>query len=207
MLEAAVVDMNNSRVGSVALDEKLFGQPVNTGLLHEAVVMQLNNRRQGTHCTKTKGLVRGGGKKPWKQKGTGRARAGSIRSPLWVGGGTIFGPLPRDYSYQLTRKKSRLALYTALSSKLSDSALVIVDLLDGKSGKTRESASVLRTLNVIESALVVCDNKDNTLYRGLRNLPNVTIMDIRQISVYDLLRYKNLVISKGDVEKLMEVWS
>src|SRR3990172_12686321 len=207
MLEAAVVDMNNSRVGSVALDEKLFGQPVNTGLLHEAVVMKINKRRQGNHCTKTKGLVRGGGKKPWKQKGTGRARAGSIRSPLWVGGGTIFGPLPRDYSYPLTRKKSRLALYTALSSKLSDNVLVIVDLLDGKSGRTRESASVLRALNVTESALVVCNDKDNTLYRGLKNLPNVTIMDVRQINVYDLLKYKNLVISKGDVEKLMEVWS
>ena len=128
-------------------------------------------------------------------------------SPLGVGGGAIFGPLPRDYSYQLTRKKSRLALYAALSSKLSDNALVIVDLLNGKSGKTRESAAVLRTLNVIESALVVCDNKDNTLYRGVKNLPNVVIMDIRQINVYDLLRYKNLVISKGDVEKLMEVWS
>src|SRR4030066_1133245 len=119
MLEAAVVDRNNSRVGSVALDEKLFGQPVRTGLLHEAVVMQLNNRRQGTHCTKTKGLVRGGGKKPWKQKGTGRARAGSIRSPLWVGGGTIFGPLPRDYSYQLNKKVRKLALCSALSSKFS----------------------------------------------------------------------------------------
>lgn len=207
MLEVVVVDMNNNRVGSVALDEKIFGRPVNTGLLHEAVIMQLNNQRQGTHCTKTKGLVSGGGKKPWKQKGTGRARVGSMRSPVWVGGGTIFGPLPRDYSYQLPRKKSRVALHTALSSKLADSALVIVDLLDGKSGKTREAASVLKALNVNGSALIVCDNKDNTLYRGVKNMSNVAIVEVRQINVYDLLKYKHLVISKGDVEKLMEVWS
>ncbi len=169
--------------------------------------MQLNNTRQGTHSTKTKGLVRGGGKKPWKQKGTGRARAGSSRSPIWVGGGTIFGPLPRDYSYSMPKKKGRLALYSALSSKLKENALVVVDSLAGRSGKTKEAASVLKTLNVIDSALIICDDKDNILYRGVRNLPGVTIMDVLQLNVYDLLRYRNLVISKEDIQRVMEEWS
>lgn len=207
MLEVSVVNASNNKVGTVELDEKIFGQPVNASLLHESVVMQLNNRRQGTHSTKTRGLVSGGGKKPWKQKGTGRARAGSTRSPIWRGGGTIFGPLPRDYSYRMPRKKGRLALYSALSSKLLDNALVVVDSLDGKSGKTREALSVLKGLNVADSALIVCEDKNNTLYRGVRNLPNVAIMDIRQLNVYELLRYKSLVISREDIQKLTEVWA
>lgn len=207
MLEVAVVDITNNKIGRVELDEKIFSQPVNTPLLHETVVMQLNNRRQGTHSTKTRGLVSGGGKKPWKQKGTGRARVGSIRSPIWRGGGTIFGPLPRDYSYRMPRKKSKLALYSALSSKLQDNTLVVVDSLDGKSGKTREAVSILKGLNVIDSALIICEDKNNTLYRGVRNLPNIAIMDIRQLNVYDLLRYKSLVISREDIQRLMEVWS
>lgn len=207
MLEVSVVNASNNKVDTVELDEKIFGQPVNASLLHESVVMQLNNRRQGTHSTKTRGLVSGGGKKPWKQKGTGRARAGSTRSPIWRGGGAIFGPLPRDYSYRMPRKKGRLALYSALSSKLLDNALVVVDSLDGKSGKTREALSVLKGLNVADSALIVCEDKNNTLYRGVRNLPNVAIMDIRQLNVYDLLRYKSLVISREDIQRLMEVWA
>ncbi len=206
MIEVSVVDINNNQIGSVELDNKIFGQPVNRTLLHEVVVMQLNNRRQGTHSTKTKGLVSGGGRKPWKQKGTGRARAGSIRSPIWVGGGTTFGPLPRDYAYRIPKKKMRLALFTALSSKLKDNTLVVVDSLNGKSGKTKEAVSVLKGLNVIDSALIVCDDKNNPIHRGVRNLPNIVIMDIRQINVYDLLRYRNLVISKEDIKRLMEVW-
>jgi large subunit ribosomal protein L4 len=207
MIAVSVVDVKNNKVGSLELDEKIFGQPVNVVLLHEAVLMQLNNTRQGTHSTKTKGLVRGGGKKPWKQKGTGRARAGSSRSPVWVGGGTIFGPLPRDYAYSMPRKKGRLALYSALSSKLKENALVVVDSLAGRSGKTKEAASVLKTLNVIDSALIICDDKDKTLYRGVRNLPGVAIMDVLQLNVYDLLRYRNLVISKEDIQRVMEAWS
>lgn len=206
MLTVPVVDINNNKVGSVELDDKIFGQPVNEVLLHEAVVMQLNNKRQGTHSTKTRGLVRGGGKKPWRQKGTGRARAGSIRSPIWVGGGTIFGPLPRDYSCRIPKKKMRLALYTALSSKLKDNNLIVVDSLGGESGKTKVAISILERLNSIDSALIVCNDKDNPLYRGMRNIPNISIMDIRQLNVYDLLKHRNLVISKEDVERLVETW-
>ncbi len=207
MLEVSVVDINNNKVGSMELDEKIFGQSVNAALLHEAVLMQRNNARLGTHSTKTKGLVRGGGKKPWKQKGTGRARAGSSRSPVWVGGGTIFGPLPRDYGYRLPKKKGRLALYSALSSKVAENALVVIDSLAGRSGKTKEAASIMKILNVVNSALIICDDRDSALYQGVRNLPGITIMDIRQLNVYDLLRYRSLVISKEDVKRLMEVWS
>ena len=207
MIEVSVVDINNKKVGSIELNEKIFGQPVNNVLLHEAVIMQLNNARQGTHCTKTKGLVSGGGKKPWKQKGTGRARSGSIRSPIWVGGGTIFGPLPRDYSYKMNRKKGRLAIYSALSSKVKDNALVVVDSITEGSGKTKEAASMLKRLNISESTLVIYNNRESLLYRGMRNLPKINIMDVRQLNVYDLLLYKNLVISKEDIKKLMEVWS
>lgn len=207
MLEVSVVDNNKKKVGSVQLDDRIFGQSVNMPLLHEAVVMQLNNQRQGTHSTKTKGFVSGGGKKPYKQKGTGRARAGSIRSPLWRGGGTIFGPLPRDYSYRMPRKKMRLALYSALSSKIEDNSLIIVDSLDGKNGKTREALSLLKDLNALDSTLIVCDDKNNLIYRGVKNLQNVSIIDVSHVNVYDLLRYRNLIISKEDINKLMEVLS
>lgn len=207
MLQVSVVDLNNNKVGSVDLDEKIFGQTVNTALLHEAVTMDLNNRRHGTHATKTRGLVSGGGKKPWRQKGSGRARAGSIRSPLWVGGGTIFGPLPRDYSYRMPKKKSRLALYSALSLKLKENTLIVTDSLGIKDGKTREVVSVLQRLNAVDSALIVCEQENEALYRGGRNLPGVNIVDIRQLNVYDLMRYKNLIISKEDIERLTEVWS
>jgi len=207
MLEVSVVDINKKKVGSVQLDDRIFGQSVNMPLLHEAVVMQLNNQRQGTHSTKTKGFVSGGGKKPYKQKGTGRARAGSIRSPLWRGGGTIFGPLPRDYSYRMPRKKMRLALYSALSSKIEDNSLIIVDSLDGKNGKTREALSLLENLNALDSTLIVCDDKNNLIYRGVKNLQNISIIDVSHVNVYDLLRYRNLIISKEDINKLMEVLS
>lgn len=205
MSEINVVDNNNNRVGSIELDDKIFARSVNMPLLHEAVVMQLNNQRQGTHSTKTKGLVSGGGKKPFRQKGTGRARAGSIRSPLWRGGGTIFGPLPRDYSYRLPRKKMRLALYSALSSKLKDNALIVVDSLLGRTGKTKEVVSLLKSLNVSDSTLIVCDDRNNLIYRGVRNLPDVSIVDIRHLNVYDLLRYRNLLISREDMKRLTEV--
>lgn len=204
MLEVPVVDIQNNKKGNVGLDDKIFGQDVNVPLLHETVVMQLNNKRQGTHCTKTKGFVRGGGKKPWKQKGTGRARSGSSRSPVWVGGGTVFGPLPRDYSFRLPKKKSRLALYSALSSKLKDNNIIVVDTFSIESGKTRDAAAMLNNLNIKGTVLIVCDNKDNLIYRAVRNLRHALIMDTKQVNVYDLLKYESLVISKADIEMLME---
>ena len=207
MLQEPVVDLNNNVVGNVNLDEKIFGQPVNEALLHEAVTLALNNQRQGTHSTKTRSFVSGGGKKPWKQKGSGRARSGSSRSPVWVGGGIVFGPHPRDYSYSMPRKKGRLALCSALASKLKDKNLTLLDTFGIKDGKTREVVSLLRRLKVSGSTLIVCDSQNEMVYRGGRNLPGVAVMDVVQINVYDLLKYKNLVITKDGVEKVAEVWS
>ena len=207
MLQEPVVDLNNNVVGNVNLDEKIFGQPVNEALLHEAVTLSLNNQRQGTHSTKTRAFVSGGGKKPWKQKGSGRARSGSSRSPVWVGGGIVFGPHPRDYSYSMPRKKGRLALCSALSSKLKDKNLIILDSFGIKDGKTKEVVSLLRRLNVSGSTMIVCDSQNEFVYRGARNLPGVVVMDVVQINVYDLLKFKNLIITKDGVEKVAEVWS
>ncbi len=207
MLQVPVVDLNNNKIGNINLDEKIFGQPVNESLLHEAVSLTLNNQRQGTHCTKTRGEVSGGGKKPWKQKGSGRARSGSSRSPVWVGGGIVFGPRPRDYSYRIPRKKGRLALYAALSSKLKDNNLVILESFGIKDGKTKEIVSLLRRLNLSESTLIVCNGENTAVYRGGRNLDGVTVMDVRQINVYDILKFKNMIITKEGIEKVSEVWS
>jgi len=207
MLQEPVVDLNNNVVGNVNLDEKIFGQPVNEALLHEAVTLSLNNQRQGTHSTKTRAFVSGGGKKPWKQKGSGRARSGSSRSPVWVGGGIVFGPHPRDYSYSMPRKKGRIALCSALSSKLKDKNLIILDSFGIKDGKTKEVVSLLRRLNVSGSTMIVCDSQNEFVYRGARNLPGVVVMDVVQINVYDLLKFKNLIITKDGVEKVAEVWS
>ncbi len=207
MLQVPVVDTNNNKIGDISLNEKIFGQPVNEALLHEAVSMVLNNRRQGTHSTKTRSFVSGGGKKPWKQKGSGRARSGSSRSPVWRGGGIVFGPHPRDYSYSIPRKKSRLALYSALSSKLKENNLVILESFGVKNGKTKEIVSLLRRLNLSESTLIVCDGENTSVYIGGRNLEGVLVMDVKEINVYDLLKYKNLIITKDDIEKVAEVWS
>ena len=207
MVQEPVVDLNNNVVGNVNLDEKIFGQPVNEALLHEAVTLSLNNQRQGTHSTKTRAFVSGGGKKPWKQKGSGRARSGSSRSPVWVGGGIVFGPHPRDYSYSMPRKKGRLALCSALSSKLKDKNLIILDSFGIKDGKTKEVVSLLRRLNVSGSTMIVCDSQNEFVYRGARNLPGIVVMDVVQINVYDLLKFKNLIITKDGVEKVAEVWS
>ena len=207
MLQVPVVDTNNNKIGDISLNEKIFGQPVNEALLHEAVSMALNNRRQGTHATKTRSFVSGGGKKPWKQKGAGRARSGSSRSPVWRGGGIVFGPHPRDYSYSIPRKKSRLALYSALSSKLKENNLVILESFGVTNGKTKEIVSLLRRLNLSESTLIVCDGENTSVYIGGRNLEGVLVMDVKEINVYDLLKYKNLIITKDDIEKVAEVWS
>lgn len=207
MLQIPVVDLNNNVVGNVDLDEKIFGLPVNEALLHEAVTMSLNNQRQGNHATKTRGDVSGGGKKPWRQKGSGRARSGSSRSPVWRGGGIVFGPHPRDYFYTMPKKKGRLALFNALSSKIKDKNLIILDSFGIKDGKTKEVVSLLRRLDVTDSALIVCDTQNESVYRGGRNLPGVEVMDVNQINVYDLLKFKNLIITKDGIEKVAEVWS
>jgi len=185
------------------LNDAIFGAKTRAHLLHQAVVMQLANRRAGTAATKTKGFVRGGGKKPWKQKGTGRARAGSIRSPIWVGGGTVFGPTPRDYSYRMPRTARREALLSALSVKNRDGKLIVVDKFSLEAAKTKIMAQALAELKVT-SALIVIAGADATIERSARNLPKIKVLRVEGVNVYDLLRYDHLVLTAGALKLLEE---
>jgi large subunit ribosomal protein L4 len=185
------------------LKEEIFGIKTRPHLLHQIVVMQLNNRRAGTAATKSKGLVRGGGKKPWRQKGTGRARAGSIRSPLWVGGGTIFGPQPRDYSFRMPRKARKEALLSALSLKNRDGKIIVVDKLELEEAKTKLMVKALAELKVT-SALIVISRPDATIERSSRNIPTVKVLRVEGLNVYDLIRYEHLILTEGALKLLEE---
>lgn len=185
------------------LPESIFGVPVRPHLLHEAVVMQLNNRRAGTASTKTRGRVRGSGRKPWRQKGSGRARAGSVRSPIWVGGGTVFGPLPRDYSYRIPKKARRQAVLSALSLKRQEEKLVVVEPEDVTEIKTRLMAEALAALGVGNSLLVIAES-DQKIELSARNLPNVKVLRVAGLNVYDLLRFEYLVLTRDALSKIEE---
>ncbi|HTN72092.1 MAG TPA: 50S ribosomal protein L4 [Methylomirabilota bacterium] len=185
------------------LKEEIFGVRPRPGLLHQTVVMQLANRRAGSAATKSKGFVRGGGKKPWRQKGTGRARAGSIRSPIWVGGGTTFGPGPRDYSYRMPRKARREALLSALSVKNREGKIIVVDKLELEQPKTKIMAQALTELKVT-SALIVIAQSDKKLERSARNLPKIKLLRIEGLNVYDLLRYEHLILTEEALKLLEE---
>ncbi len=185
------------------LKEEIFGAKVRRHLLHEAVVMQLNNRRAGTAQTKTKGFVRGGGKKPWRQKGTGRARAGSSRSPLWVGGGTIFGPQSRDYFYRLPKKARKQALLSALSTKNRDGKIIVLDKFELAEAKTKLMRTILEDLK-ITSALIVIPESDVKVERSARNLPAVKVLRVEGLNVYDLLRHEHLILTEGALRLIEE---
>lgn len=185
------------------LNESIFGAKLRPHLLHQAVTMQLANRRAGSAATKSKGFVRGGGKKPWRQKGTGRARAGSIRSPIWVGGGTVFGPQPRDYSYRLPRTARREALLSALSSKNRDGKIIVVAKLELDAAKTKLMAQALAELKVNSAVIVISANND-TIERAARNLPKVKVLRVEGINVYDLLRHEHLILTQEALKQLEE---
>lgn len=185
------------------LNPAIFGVKTRPSLLHQAVVMQLANRRAGSAATKSKGYVRGGGKKPWKQKGTGRARSGSIRSPIWVGGGTVFGPTPRDYSYRMPRSARKEALLSALSLKKQDGKLIVVDRLEPEQPKTKIMAKALADL-AIKSALIVIDQPDDKVERSARNLPKVKVLRVAGLNVYDLMRYEHLILTEAALKALEE---
>jgi large subunit ribosomal protein L4 len=191
------------RVIHPQLKEEVFGVRNRPHLLHQAVAMQLNIRRRGTASTKTKGLVRGGGKKPWRQKGTGNARAGSIRSPLWVGGGTIFGPNPRDYSYRLPKKARREALLSALSLKNREGKVIVLENLEVAEAKTKLMRKVLEELQV-KSALIVIPKPDDNVERSARNIASVKVLRPEGINVYDLLRYEHLILTEVSLKLLEE---
>ncbi|HEY2388311.1 MAG TPA: 50S ribosomal protein L4 [Candidatus Binatia bacterium] len=201
-LKATVFSQTRAEVGTIDLPAAIFAEPLRRALLADVVRMQTAARRAGTHSTKEKGEVRGGGKKPWKQKGTGRARAGSIRSPLWPGGGTIFGPHPRDYSYSIPKQARKTALRSILAQKHREERLTIVDRIELPEAKTKHFVELLRGLGVDDSVLVVIGEADTKVELAGRNLPRVKVLRVVGLNVYDLLRYHHLVLTKGALEAL-----
>ena len=199
-----VVNAKNERVSDLVLHPEVFGVPVNEHLLYEAVKQYRANARAGTHATKNRALVSGSGKKPWRQKGTGRARVGEIRTPLWRHGGTVFGPQPRDYSYAMPKKARAAALRSALSQRVKEGAMKVVDHFDLAVPKTRELIAILGTLEVAGKTLLV-DNKpaDNLILSG-RNIPGLKVVDPTQVNVYDVLDCRNLVVTQEALTKLEE---
>jgi len=206
MPTVALYNINGEQVGEVTLKEEIFGIEVHEPVLHDAVIMQLAGRRQGTHDTKTRSEVRGGGRKPWRQKGTGRARHGTIRSPIWRGGGIVFGPHPRKYGYSLPRKVRRLALKSALSSKVNTGDILVLDELKLDQPKTSDMARILNNLKVGD-ALLVTAGKDETVEKSARNIPNIKSLTAEGLNVYDILSYDKLVITKDAVVRVEEVFA
>lgn len=203
-----VVDMNNVKTGEIALDEAVFGVAAKPHLIHDVVKMQLANRRQGTASTRTRSDVRGGGKKPWKQKGTGRARAGTRRSPLWRGGGTVFGPKPRDYSYLAPRKVRAAALHGALSAKVQAGRLIVLENLSQQQPSTKEFKALLGRLGVEGRVLIVADQlqENEAAVRSCRNLRDVTLLPAQGLNVYDVLRHDTLIMTRGALALAEEAW-
>ncbi|MGA9174649.1 MAG: 50S ribosomal protein L4 [Thermoactinomyces sp.] len=205
MPKLAVLDMSGKQVDEIELSEAVFGINPNKAVLHEAVVMQQASLRRGTHATKNRAAVRGGGKKPWRQKGTGRARHGSIRSPLWVGGGVVFGPQPRSYAYKLPKKVRRLAIKSALSSKVLDSQVVVLDELKMDQPKTKEMVQVLKNLGVDRKALIVADQLEENAVLSARNIPGVKLIPADGLNVLDVLYHDKLILTRGAVNRVEEV--
>ncbi|MDQ6422090.1 50S ribosomal protein L4 [Paenibacillus sp. LHD-117] len=205
MPKVTVFNVSGSQVGELELAENVFGIEPNTHVMHSAVVLQQAAERQGTHKTKGRSEVRGGGRKPWKQKGTGRARQGSIRSPQWVGGGTVFGPTPRSYGFKLPKKVRRLAIKSALSSKVIANNIIVLDQLTFAAPKTKEFKSILNNLKADRKALVVTANYEDNVALSARNIPGVKFVAADGINVRDVLVYDKLIITKEAVEKVQEV--
>ena len=201
-----ILSTNGEKLGEIALSKEVFGIEPNIHVMHQALRRQLNNARQGNACCKTRAEVSGGGKKPWKQKGTGRARQGSIRSPQWVGGGVVFAPKPRDYSFKLNKKVKRLALQSALSTKVAEGKIIVLDELTLAEVKTKEMVKVLENIKC-GNALIVMDGSNENVILSARNIPEVKTASVSTINVYDLLKYNTLVVTKEAVEKIQEVYA
>jgi large subunit ribosomal protein L4 len=205
MPKVALLSQTGTQVGEIELNDSVFGIEPNNHVLFEAVVMQRASLRQGSHKVKGRSEVRGGGRKPWKQKGTGRARQGSIRSPQWRGGGIVFGPTPRSYSYKLPKKVRRLAIKSALSSKVLAENILVLDSLAFEAPKTKEFASVLKGLSVEKKALIVTADLDENVALSARNIPGITVVTANGINVLDVLNHDQLIMTKAAVEKVEEV--
>lgn len=200
-----IIDAKKNKAGKIVLADEVFGVTVNKGLVHEALVNQLANARQGTAQTKTRHFVSGGGIKPWRQKGTGRARSGSSRSPIWRHGGVVFGPHPRDYSYALPKKAARQALTSVLSSKLASGNLLVLDKIAFSAPKTSEAAAFINGLGLSGTTLIITTGEDRNTYLAARNIAGVSVIRVENVNVYDLLKHTNVVADRGAVEKLQEV--
>ncbi|MGN0292996.1 MAG: 50S ribosomal protein L4 [Lachnospiraceae bacterium] len=206
MANVAVYNMQGETVGTMELNDAVFGVKVNEHLVHEAVVAQLANKRQGTQSAKTRSEVSGGGKKPWRQKGTGHARQGSTRAPQWTGGGVVFAPKPRDYSIRLNKKERRLALKSVLTSKVQDSKFFVLDELTLDEIKTKKMQAVLDALKV-QKAIIVLPEKDEKVVLSAKNIPGVMTAVATSINTYDILKYDAVVTTKGGVAKIEEVYA
>ena len=206
MANVSVYNIEGKEVGSIELNDAVFGVEVNEHIVHMAVVNQLANNRQGTQSAKTRSEVSGGGRKPWRQKGTGHARQGSTRSPQWTGGGVVFAPKPRDYSFKMNKKEKRIALLSALSSKVADNKIVVLDAFNLDEVKTKKFAEVMSNLKV-DKALVVIEGENKNVVLSGRNIPTVKVSATNEINTYDVLKYETLVVTKAAVEKLEEVYA
>ena len=206
MAKVSVYNMEGKEVETMELDDAVFGVDVNEHLVHMAVVQQLANNRQGTQKAKTRSEVRGGGRKPWRQKGTGHARQGSTRAPQWTGGGVVFAPTPRDYSFKLNKKEKRAALKSALSSRVAENKCGVVDELKFDAIKTKDFAKVMSNLGV-EKALVVINDNDTNVVMSAKNIPTVKTASTSTINVYDILKYNTVVVTKDAVNTIQEVYA
>ena len=206
MANVSVYNMEGSVVGSLELNERVFAAPINEHLLHMAVVSQLANKRQGTQSAKTRSEVSGGGKKPWRQKGTGHARQGSTRAPQWTGGGVVFAPKPRDYSFKMNKKEKAAAIRSALTSRVNENKFFVLDELKLDEVKTKKMVAVLNNLKVNKALVVTAEKNDNVVLSS-RNIPTVRAAFTSTINVYDILKYDTIVITKDAVAKLEEVYA
>ena len=207
MANVAVYNMEGKEVGTIELNDSVFGVEVNEHLVHMAVVQQLANKRQGTQKAKTRSEVSGGGRKPWRQKGTGHARQGSTRAPQWTGGGVVFAPVPRDYSFKLNKKEKKAALKSVLTDKVANNNLIVVDELKFDEIKTKKFQAVLNNLNVTKKALVVVNENDTNVIMSARNIPTVKTSLTNTINVYDILNANKLVLTKDAVKTIEEVYA
>ncbi len=207
MPKVALYDISGAQIGELELNDNIFGIEPNQAVLYDFVKMQLANKRVGTASTKTRAEVRGGGKKPWRQKGTGRARVGSSRNPVWKGGGITFGPKPRDFSYKLPKKVRRLAMKSALSSKVIDSSIIVLDQFNLDEPKTKDFIRILDSLNIENPTLVITADGDPNVTRSARNIPGVKPMKVDFMNVYDLLKYDTLLITRDAIARIEEVYA
>jgi large subunit ribosomal protein L4 len=207
MPKVALYNIDGEQIGNIELKDSIFGVKVNEDAMHRVVKMLLANKRQGTQSALTRAEVRGGGRKPWRQKGTGRARHGSIRSPQWTHGGVVFAPKPRSYRYSVPKKVRRIAMKSALTTKLNENNIIVLDELNFEAPKTKQIISMFEKLNVNSKAMIVMAGKNENVEKSARNIPNVRTSLVNTLNVYDILNYDKFIITKAAVEKVEEVYA